>query len=523
MNQKDVNKAVYKLKSFFEEMDFETLFSNPKQFIDNIVQVSDEKPDLGIQRRINEFFETNPESVNQIPVIATLGHLQMTIPGTLVRVRCVIIKYIDNEYIHLRQHCNGKYYTTIYQQDIPEDADRPDVRSMANRICMLVSSIPNISEWLVSELQPDVNPSNPSLNLKEFSSEQMVRILEEPFQLNAKFLYEQPDLPCTIYDFIGFIDDDAPWGVGESFSSTNPTFIALTSVPVQSLYIPQIPSPEPSLSEVRGHLMSFLTQIFDPPQAELLLLWMIGSVKSRKSGILLGLFSLNLFGCTKHIAKLIIHLFKYLFTAIIDIPLSIDYFNSIPFIPTVENQELKPTPLILASGTRLIIDETELDVGNFNQTGIENCQIIRKIFDQQQIDYVFEGELLSFNISYPTLILSQTRTILSDQQTQIQAFCPVGNVNQPEINIDPNLLMIIRRYIENIRYCEFSISDEDSKFTQEQLFKLLQSNRELTQANLHFLMIIAKLCSISLGSNSITKEIWDHSVQILQSLLPHQK
>lgn len=511
-------------------MDSNLLLNNPKEFIDGIAQLTDEMPDLGLKNKIDGFLEENPDFINQIPIVATLGHLQMSIPGSLIRLRCVLIQNIRTEFLPLRLLVDDKYYTPIFQQDIPEGGEMPDFRTFASRKNILVSSIPYLSQWLVNELRPDVEDSPQHHNIQGFSPSNPIPLFEEPFQLNAKFLYDHPDTPCLMCDLIGFVDDPEPFSPNphydsgeDAYFSSIPSFIALTSVPVQSLYSPQISSPEPSLDEIRQHLMAFLTEIFEPLQAELLLLWMVGSVKSRKDLVLIGLFSLNLFEVEPQVAQLIISLFRFFFTSVVDINLNVESLNSRTLRPCVEHSELKSTPLIAACETRLIINETELDEGDFEIVGTENLRILQKIIGQQIVDYSFEGDIYPIFVSYPTLILSRTRSILFDPVSPIQAYLPIGNVNQTELNVDQNLLILMRKYIENIRYCDFDFTDDDSDITANLLKDLIGNNRQLTQNDLHFLMILNKLNCISHGSDSITKEIWDRSYEIFTSTLPYQK
>lgn len=511
-------------------MDFDLLLKNPKEFITNLAQTTDEMPDLGMKKQIDSFLEENPDSIDLIPIVATSGHLQMSVPGSLIRLRCIIVQNITMEYLPLRVAHGGKYYTPIFQQDIPIDAEIPNKRTFGSRLNILVSSIPNISSWLINEIRPDIDvKSEPCNDMHESSSADPSILLEAPFQLNAKFLYDQSDKPCLLCDLIGFVDDpesfehDLNTEFGEdAFYASIPSFIALTTIPIQSLYNPIIPSPEPSINDIRDQLMGFLTEFFEPPQAELLLLWMVGSVRARKDLILLGVFSLNLFEVEPQVAKLIIELFKFILTSVTDINLSVDEFNSRTLRPSIEHSELKSTPLMAACDTRLIINETELDEGKFDLVGMENIRILKKLIGQQAVDYYCEGDIFEMPVSYPTLILSQSRSILSDPLFPIQAYVPIGSVNQKEIDVDPSIIKLIRRYVENIRYCDFDINDEDTEIASGKLSEIIKSYR-LEHSDYHFFMILNKLNCISHGSDSITDEYWDQACELFKATLPYQK
>lgn len=78
------------------------------------------------------------------------------------------------------------------------------------------------------------------------------------------------------------------------------------------------------------------------------------------------------------VAQLIISLFRFFFTSVVDINLNIESLNSRTLHPWVEHSEQKSTPLIAACETRLVINETELDEGNFEIVGAENLRILYK-------------------------------------------------------------------------------------------------------------------------------------------------
>ncbi|OHS96799.1 hypothetical protein TRFO_36955 [Tritrichomonas foetus] len=507
-------------------MDFTKFRENPKQYISNLAQVTDQTPDLGIKDQLDNVFNSNPELINTIPIVSTMGHLNMTMPGTLVRLRCVLIKNAYSEFIFHRVHHEGRFYTAIISEEAPENCQLPDMQSMVARNVYLFSSVPSFSDWMITEMTPEHEPANPNLNIEEVQKVNTRLMFEEAFQTQVKMLHAISEKPGIVYDVIGFLSEPEPLRVNplgfdipeDDFYSTIPVFVGLTSCEVKSLYMPVLNSPEPSLPEIRAQLLNILAAVFEPVQAEILLLWMLGSVKARTPEIIRGLFSLNFFGATPEIANTLTHLFKFLFTSSMSIPMNCNTLNTMPLNPSVENNEFHSTPFSVPLDTRLIIDETGLDVGQFNEIGVHNINILKKIIDEQTVDYLFEKAYYNINVSYPVLVLSKCKSLL-----ETQVCFPIGNVKSANLSLDPTLLILIRKYLENVKNLDYVMSDEDSNFVQEAITSILKADKEIHPIELHILMIINTLNCISLGAPAITKEIWDHSVMIFNALRQHKR
>ena len=509
-------------------MNFEQFFENPKNYINHLIQVSDVRPDFGLKDQLDQVFNGNPDIINKVPIISTTGHLNMTKPGSLVRLRCVYVTFVTHELIHLRAHHQGVYYSPIIHSEFPEGCQLVDEDKIEMRYVYLFSSVPSLSPWLISEMTPDLVEDDKTnignLNLEELQKIDPRQMFEEPFQINVKFLHGIPEKPGVIYDIVGFITDPEPFyqdvdfELGNDIYSTIPTFVGLTYCEVKSLYNPLISSPEPSLSEIRAHIINIFTSVLEPIQAEILLLWMVGNVKVRKDEILLGLFSLNFFGATPEIANSLIHFFKFILTSVENVTLTCESLNSINLRPTIENMEFKSTPLSAPNNTKLIIDETKLSVGHFNEVGVKNLQILQQVIDDQSIDYQIECSPIKIFLSFPTLIISTSRSLLNTQM-----YYPIGNINQTNLNVDPALLALIRKYLENIKNFDYVMSEEDGQLVQQELTEILKSDKNIQQNDLHLLMILNQLNCISAGDSKITKERWDQSVFLFKSLYQYRK
>lgn len=513
-------------------MNFEAFLADPKVYIDELAQISNQKPDFGLREQIDEIINSDPSVLEQIPLVSTLGGLQMTAPGTLIRLRCVVFLSLNMEYLYLRFVHDGKFYTPIYQQEIPKEAvPAEEGHPSVERKRIVVSSVPSISQWLVSELTPDLQQPDIHLNLEDQKATDPKASYQEPFQVNAKFLFDHRDKPSYIFDLIGFVDDPAPIEdpvlpdfLDDTFYDSIPNFICLTSLPVKSLFTPVLPS-QPSKSEIRALILSMFNTIFEPAQSELLLLWLLGSLEenSRDSQILKGLFSLNFFGVNQETARLLYRLLQFLCTAIIYIPFNIPSLNTSSLRPSIVSHNLTPTPSFAAHESRFIIDETEMEVGTLTQTGIENVDFLARLITNQIFQYNYEGANYEMHASSPVLILSEKQSFLGNPNlgnANIQVVFPIGNVTPSEVNIDPAMLIVVRDYIENTRFTDFTISDEDQPVVSQSILDLLKSDLRPQQNDLHTYMCLLRLNCISYGSSSITPEIIEETLGLFKLILP---
>ncbi|KAH0788584.1 mini-chromosome maintenance complex-binding protein [Histomonas meleagridis] len=505
-------------------MDLNSFITNPIDFISNLANVSDIKPDFGLNNAINEAVANDPSLLEKIPLVSTLGHLQLYPPNTLIRLRCSFLMYHDEEYLPLRVFFNNKYYTPwTFSGEFPAGTDLGDERNMIQRLKILVSSIPCLTHWLRDIESPD--PISPSSHCT-IDSNQVVStddLFEESFQAIVSFAFEIPEKPSIPFDLIAVMHDVFPLAAemratsADAFISSIPSFVAFAAFPVKSLFSPPLPSPGPTLLDIRSRIISIFNNIFEPFVSELLLLYLIGRVSSRdpQSQQPIGLFSLNLFGVSPAAAAAITQLLSFVCTSINIIHINRQSLNQKPLSPGANGSEYNTTQLSAVTETRLIIDETQMSDGNLNQNGLSNIQILQDLINFQHIPMLFEVYTQTIEVSFPTLVLSTHKSLL---KTNISI--PIGEIKTFSFELNKVEMDIIRSYIENVRFNEFGIKSEEAEnFVKSQMQLLLSSNAKVTQDELNLLMNINRLNSMSIGVNDFNPQVWERTAQLFMKIM----
>jgi hypothetical protein len=496
-------------------MNIDQLLADPIGFVNEIAQSSDLRPDFGIHGAFQQVIDVNPLIVSAIPVVLSSKHTQLHPPGTFLRLRCVVNFHLYDEGLPLRVFKDGQFYTPVIPGDSPPECELPDRKDYIIRKAFAASSISGVTPWVHALSETDSEPLSVHL-----LSGQPVTVspsnLDAPFTVSVKVLFDVPDVPSLAYDFFGFFEDPTfkPvfTNVSDPFLHSLPQFVALSASPVPFLYSPVLDFPPASV--VRQHLLDFLCAFLDPLQAELLLLWLVGRTRAHVySGLPMGIISLNFFRATPESASILIELLSQLCSALSIVPFTIESFNSCVIRPSRALGELRPTILSGVKDTRIVIDETGLEPGVLSAEGIDNLSILQDIASSQFFQFVSEGQLFDQLTSFPLLVFSNAASLI---KTTISV--PIGTVNSPELTLEPELVQMLRAYVEQARFAHWELDDEGSAFVAEQMALVLQSDKRVEQSDLHLLMFLDELNCVSLGSPGTNPEIWEHSLQIFTEI-----
>ena len=498
--------------------EFEALKQNPIEFVAGLAARVDEKPDFGLARVVSEFMAANPDAANSIPIVTSAGDLQQHPPGEFVRLRCCFNTPLYEEMVAYRIAHEDKFYTAVVPYPIPFEPTGFDKNTLVSRRIIGVSSVPSLTEWMRSAYASTPTEASVHLKVSTEEVEPVENLFDVPFSGVVKILFDLPDRPGLVYDFYGFFEEAAPFTPQimkeSSVFDNGPCFIALAYTPVNVLYDPR-PGAVPAPAELRDKLMELLTTVLEPLQAEVLLLWLMGRCRSDKYASLpIGLISVNFTGCTPAQAAVISSLLAFLCTALNYVKVTCASMNETSLRPSVVNGEYKPTVLSAALNTRMVIDETELTEGTLTQQGRENFEILKEMVHTQAFDMFVEGALFPMRASYPTIILSgQSKSLIGATLT-----LPVGAVQPADLTMDPELLSVLRMYIEQVRTTEYHLPDETANFLSEQIDAVHKSDPSITQADLHLLMHLDELNCISVGQPTTNADLWQHTLELFRAI-----
>ncbi|KAG2449005.1 hypothetical protein HYH02_005759 [Chlamydomonas schloesseri] len=98
------------------------------------------------------------------------------------------------------------------------------------------------------------------------------------------------------------------------------------------------------------------------------------------------------------------------------LPLSVEGCNSLSWSPVrdVSRERTAPSPLQLAPGTVLLLDETVMAPGQLNSQGVVSMQALLALARQQELLYDFETFQHPVPLDLPLIVLTQGRSLLRD-------------------------------------------------------------------------------------------------------------
>ncbi|KAK2535862.1 Mcmbp [Columba livia] len=280
------------------------------------------------------------------------------------------------------------------------------------------------------------------------------------------------------------------------------------------------------LSPVRAELLGFLTHALlgDSLAAEYLILHLISTVYARRDVLPLGKFTVNLSGCprnsifTEHIYRII----QQLVPASYRLQMTIENMNQSRFIPHKDYaaNRLVSGVLQLASNTSLVVDETQLEQGQLDTTGVHNVTALGNLITWQKVDYDFSYHQMEFPCNINVLITSEGRSLLpSDCQVHLQPQIIPPNMEEYMNSllkaVLPSVLNKFRIYLSLLRLLDYSISDEVTKAVEEDFVEMRKNDPEsITADDLHRTLLVARFLSLSAGQTTLSRERWLRAKQL---------
>ncbi|XP_021769315.1 mini-chromosome maintenance complex-binding protein-like [Chenopodium quinoa] len=276
------------------------------------------------------------------------------------------------------------------------------------------------------------------------------------------------------------------------------------------------PTTESNPSTIRGireGLLSHLTAVLgnDGVAAQFLLLHLLSQVHARVDGVAVGKFSLNFTNFSKETASVFSKrlglTMKELLPFTQQMPLTIEYLNSASLAPKKDYQanKLVPGALQLAEGSHLIIDETLLQAGTLNPTGVENARSLKNLTEMQQVEYDFQYYKMEMKADVQLLVLSEGKSNILPADL-VLPFQPLST-SSSEI-VDEAIVQTWRWYLAFLRSLSHSISPEMQKVVEEDLVAARQADRTLGSQDFSRLLTMSRLMSLSFGETSLSMEHW---------------
>ncbi|KAK5639606.1 hypothetical protein RI129_012098 [Pyrocoelia pectoralis] len=175
--------------------------------------------------------------------------------------------------------------------------------------------------------------------------------------------------------------------------------------------------PADRFAYIKNTLHFALTQLMmgDTLAAEYLIYHFISKVYSRNEA--LGQFSLNISHIPLSVpefAKCVYEFVELLVPTSQYVAMTVENMNSLPFIPRkdYDTDRLVTGLLQVSNNTHLLLDETKLEPGQFNESGTEAMTALRIAIDFQKVAYNYYYYSVNFDCDIAFLILSEGKSLL---------------------------------------------------------------------------------------------------------------
>lgn len=275
------------------------------------------------------------------------------------------------------------------------------------------------------------------------------------------------------------------------------------------------------MASVRAELLAYFTHVLlgDALAAEYLILHLISTVYARRDVLPLGKFTLNLSGCptaasyTERLHQIIQQLVPSSFY----LPMSLQNMNQMRLVPKKDYvaNRLVSGALQLASNTSLFLDETQLEQGQLDTTGVRNVTALGNLISWQKVDYDFNYHQMEFPCNINVVIASEGRSLLpSDCQIRLQSQVAPAHMDEylSAVHMHPQAssqLNKFRMYLSVARQLDYSISDEVTKSVEDDFVDMRKDDPQSVSAeDFHRLLVVARLLSLSLGQTSLSTDTW---------------
>ncbi|XP_047208343.1 mini-chromosome maintenance complex-binding protein isoform X1 [Girardinichthys multiradiatus] len=275
------------------------------------------------------------------------------------------------------------------------------------------------------------------------------------------------------------------------------------------------------MAAIRAELLSYFTHVLlgDALAAEYLLLHLISTVYTRRDVLPLGKFTVNLSGCptVSSYTERLYQIIQQLVPSSYYLGMSLQNMNQMQLVPKKDYgaNRLVSGALQLAKNTSLFLDETQLEQGQLDTTGVRNVTALGNLISWQKVDYDFNYHQMEFPCNINVLIASEARSLLpSDCHIHLQPQVAPSHMEEylSSIHIHPQVssqLNKFRIFLGVARLLDYSISEEVTKAVEDDFVDMRKDDPQSISADdLHRMLVVSRLLSLSLGQTSLSRDSW---------------
>ncbi|XP_065335469.1 mini-chromosome maintenance complex-binding protein [Cloeon dipterum] len=198
-------------------------------------------------------------------------------------------------------------------------------------------------------------------------------------------------------------------------------------------------------------------------------------------------------------------------------PLTIEVLNSTPFVPKKDYtcDKLRSGLLQLSQGTFLVFDETKMTVGQLLDLGTKNVMALKSFLERQEVEYDFQFYATPFQTDLSIIIFSERKSLFEcDARVPLES--DPEAVKALEASFEAAVLYLrndevttrIRRFLTAAQLANYEIPEIVQTRVQEDFVEMRQRDKNFTGDDLHIVLNLARLLTLSTGAQALTAEIW---------------
>jgi hypothetical protein len=189
-------------------------------------------------------------------------------------------------------------------------------------------------------------------------------------------------------------------------------------------------------------------------------------------------------------------------------PLTVPSLNARPWAPHKDyaSNRLAAGPLQLAGGTHLVLDETRLQAGQLNATGLANVAALKQLIATQRIEVDFQYYTMPLAMDAPVLVLSQHKSLLPADVT-LPVHATADALLPPQLAHDAAMAPL-RAYLCGARRLPHGIAPDVGAVVEADLVAARAADPSLGQEVFHRWLTLGRLMAASAGEEALSGGAW---------------
>ncbi|CCJ30655.1 unnamed protein product [Pneumocystis jirovecii] len=399
------------------------------------------------------------------------------------------------------------------------------------RHCLYATSIPGESEWLHHDLATTLNLLSLDTSSETYISERFPLKNQKHLAVILKVYagMETRFRVCDVVEVVGIFEKDTETIQEYMTSDQNVVKIQLpiihvihmTTINLSKLVTRNLGSiRDDNILRIKTEIIDYLANIFcnDTLVAEFILLSLVSNVSSRLPTMVLGSFPINIRNCSPSILLRFREFLSSVLPAFVYEKIDIPSLNNNKFYPLSDGEKLQAGIMQLAKGTTVCFDETNMDEGTLNDTGVRNLRSLNQIIVSQVLPFHFSFSEFEIETDLTIIILSKSGKTLLPIDISIPIKSQMTSDLKLSSYITSDKLSDFRKYFATTRQLSVTISNEISEKIQSDFVKQRQLGNKISEKEFGLRITLAKLFAKTCGSDTVLWGHWMNAVRLVSSL-----